>query len=379
MKKIAIVYDWMDKWGGVERILLMLHELFPQAVYYTSFVNYDKAPWARELDVRTSFMQRLPSIVLKSRLLSLPFFPYAFESFNLREYDIVLSITSSFAKGVITDHHTKHISLLLTPPRFLWQGEENYQKGGLMGGMYKRRLREWDVIASERPDEYLAISKTVARRCRKYYHRDCAVLYPPFDIQYWQRIARNVHRDNVPSLLSGLANRKYCLVVSRLERYKRVDIAVDAFKNGGLAKYVDALVIVGRGTEEQKLKARARMSENIIFYNSVNDTELAWLYQHAQAHIMPQEEDFGYTSLEAQYFNCPVIAFNRGGAVETVIEGKTGLFFDEQTPAALVKTLERFAVMKYNLRTVNSDVFQENVARYDKDRFAKALYEITNL
>lgn len=379
MKKIAIVYDWMDKWGGVERILLMLHELFPQAVYYTSFVNYDKAPWARELDVRTSFMQRLPSTILKSRLLSLPFFPYAFESFNLREYDIIFSISSSFAKGVITDHHTKHISLLLTPPRFLWHGEENYQKGGLLGGMYKRRLREWDMVASKRPDQYLAISKAVAGRCRKYYHQDCTVLYPPFDTQYWQKVKGELHNGNVSSSFPELDNKRYCLVVGRLEKYKRVDIAVDVFKEGGLSKHFDALVIVGKGTEEQKLKAKAQTSNNIVFYNSLNDTELAWLYQHAQAHIMAQEEDFGYTSLEAQFFNCPVIAFNRGGAIETVIDGKTGLFFDEQTPAALVKTLERFAVMKYNLRTGNSDVFQENVARYDKDRFAKGLYEITNL
>ena len=121
MKKIAIVYDWMDKWGGVERMLLILHELFPHAVFYTSFVDYDTAFWAQSLNLRTSYMQRLPRFILRNRVLSLPFFTYAFESFNLREYDVVISVSSSFAKGVVTDHHTKHISIILTPPRFLWQ------------------------------------------------------------------------------------------------------------------------------------------------------------------------------------------------------------------------------------------------------------------
>lgn len=380
MKRIAIVYDWMDKWGGVERMLLMLHELFPQAVFYTSFVDYDAAPWAKALNLQTSFMQKLPRFILKSRVLSLPFFVYAFESFNLRDYDVVLSVSSSFAKGVVTDHHTKHISFILTPPRFLWQGEENYKKGGLVGEMLKSRFRGWDMVAANRPDMLLAISKTVANRCAKYYKRDSFVVYPPFDSNYWGGVkSRLLNTGASAELVGSLSQSRFCLVVSRLEQYKRVDVAVDAFKDDAVLKYFDRLVVVGVGTEEKRLKARAGSNKSVTFYQSITDTDLAWLYQNAAAHIMPQEEDFGYTSIEAQFFHCPVIAFSRGGASETVIDGQTGLLFDAQTPSSLIEALARLASMKYNLRTVNTQVFQKNVARYDKALFAATLKNITNL
>ena len=380
MKKIAIVYDWMDKWGGVERMLLILHELFPHAVFYTSFVDYDTAIWAQSLNPRTSYMQRLPRFILRNRVLSLPFFTYAFESFNLREYDVVISVSSSFAKGVVTDHHTKHISIILTPPRFLWQGEENYKKGGMVGWVLKRRLREWDVVAAERPDTLLAISKTVANRCKKYYKRDSLVVYPPFDSNYWDTVKSKLLNTGVSKeLVSDLSGSRFGLVVSRLERYKRIDIAVDAFRDGALSKHYDKLVIVGKGTEEKRLKIRAGSSKLICFYQSITDTDLAWLYHSASAHIMPQEEDFGYTSIEAQFFHCPVVAFSRGGASETVIDGKTGILFDMQTPSSLIEALARLASMKYNLSTVNTQAFQNNVAQYDKAQFATVMKDITNL
>lgn len=170
-RKIAIVYDWIDKWGGVERVLLTLHKIFPEAVFYTSYFDPENAGWAKDLKIKTSFIQSLPGFIKNSRIASLPFYPFAFESFNFNEYDLVISVTSSFAKSIITQPKTKHICYLLTPTRFLWSHQKDYFKKNIINNYYLKKLKDWDFVTTRRPDKIISISQTVAKRCLKYYHR----------------------------------------------------------------------------------------------------------------------------------------------------------------------------------------------------------------
>jgi len=369
--KIAIVYDWLDKWGGVERILLTLHEIFPQADFYTSYFDEKEAFWARDLNIKTSFIQQIPSFIKKSRTTSLLFYPFAFESFNFNNYDLVISATSSFAKAIITQPKTFHFCYLLTPTRFLWSHESDYlstAKKKLIRS-YLNYLKNWDKTVAQRPDRIVSISQTVADRCRRYYGRESEVIYPPFDIEYWNMIRSKVKSQN--SKLQ-LKSQKFFLVVSRLEPYKKVDLAIDTFnKMSNLS-----LVIVGKGSQEKKLRKLA--GNNILFLNNLNDEELAYLYSKARALIMPQEEDFGYVALEAQFFGCPVIAYKKGGATETIKDGETGLFFNRQSVESLKRTVERFNKIGYNLRYKTSK-FGDNVERFNKTKFMEKFKNIISI
>lgn len=341
-KKVAIIYDWIDSWGGVERVLLEFQHLFPQADFYTSYYDQHKAPWAKDLKIIPSFIQRLPSFIRKNRIMSLPLFPYAFESFNLSEYDLVISVSSAFSKAVITKPHTKHICYLLTPPRYLWGMTDTYIIAQsfmsfvkrFVSGPLARYLREFDYIIAQRPDVIVSISHTVATRCKKYYQRPSHVIYPPFDIEYWTQMHLQTEQDRP-------IEDNYYLVVSRLEPYKNVHLPINVF-NSNKKK----LVIIGRGTQKEKLKAMA--SSNIIFIENITDQQLANWYRHAAALIMPQEEDFGYVALEAQIMGCPVIAYEKGGSCETVVKAGNNVFFDNQSEGALQEALERFEQTSYN-------------------------------
>lgn len=371
-RKIAIVYDWIDKWGGAERVLLTLHDLFPQAAFYTSYVDLKTAPWAKDLGLKTSFINSLPPFIKKSRIFSLPFYAYAFESFDFSNYDIVISVTSSFAKGIITKPPTKHICYLLTPTRFLWTYPDEYQQdkfSRVATACFIKKLREWDFVTAQRPDFYAAISQGVADRCLKFYRKEARVIYPPFDIDHWEQSEKKP--DFSPSNVQCLEGKKYFLVVSRLEKYKRIDLAIDAFNNLG-----ENLVVVGRGTEEKRIKRKAR--NNIIFINAVNDQELAELYKKAEALIMPQEEDFGYVSLEAQFYGCPVVAYGKGGAVETLINGKTGIYFYEQQSQSLRNAVERLRSMSYNIKHSTKILGRKQAEKFNKERFKEEFVKLIN-
>ena len=388
--KIAIVYDWIDKWGGVERVLLTLHEMFPEADFYTSYFDSDKASWAKDLKIKTSFIQKLPRFIRENRIVSLPLYPYAFESFDFSGYDIVVSVTSSFAKGIITKPETLHICYLLTPTRFLWSHKESYLSSVTKKVLipYINKLKRWDRIAAQRPDRIISISQTVADRCTKYYGRESKVMYPPFDISHWTRIKSEIRNSKfqINSKFKTLNIKpNFFLVVSRLEPYKKVDLVIDVFKTlgevptgrrphrFGTIKKIN-LVIVGDGSEKSRLRKLA--GENIEFLSELADEELALLYSQANALIMPQEEDFGYVSLEAQFFGCPVIAYNKGGARETIIEGKTGIFFGQQTEEALSKAIKRFDMIKYELKRSAIEMGPKNVERFAKDKFTHKFLDL---
>ena len=225
----------------------------------------------------------------------------------------------------------------LTPTRFLWSGEDDYispvaQK--LLKPVITH-LKKWDKIASERPDRYIAISKTVSKRIKDIYNKDSSVIYPPFPINYWEGQLRHTSPPSTP-LSDG-----YYLIVSRLQKYKKVDLAIKAFNKMPQKQ----LVIVGNGPEKHRLESMA--GNNTRFVEAHSDAQLAFLYGHAKACIMPQIEDFGYVSLEAQICSCPVIAYNEGGATESVRHLKTGFLFKEQTSHGIITAIESFEAVSY--------------------------------
>lgn len=360
--KTAIVYDWIDKWGGVERLLLELHSLFPDAIFFTSYHDKKKAKWANKLTITQSFIASLPHFIQGSRTASLPFYPFAFESFDFEGYDVVLSVSSFFAKSVITRPGVKHINYLLSPPRYLWLYPELYY-GKTMRSILSPALgylRKWDLVASSRPDKILAISKTVADRCSSIYGRDASVVYPPFDAEYWIK-EQNKHSTFVVPFTN------FCLAVARLEQYKKIDLLLNVFRS--LPNH--HLVVVGTGSQEKKLKKIA--PTNVVFVKGISDGELATLYSRAQCLIIPQEEDFGYTALEAQALGCPVLAYEKGGVTE-IITHKTGLFFSHQSERSLKNALERLHTISYNLKKSAKEEGPRRVAFFSRSRFKSELF-----
>lgn len=295
-KRVAIVYDRVNKWGGAERVLLALHEIFPDAPLYTSVYDSKNAPWAKVFpEVKSSFLQKFPFAKSNHEFLA-PLMPRAFESFMLTDFDVVISVTSEAAKGVKTKPGTLHICYCLTPTRYLWSGYGEYFKDPFLRTISKPvidYLKKWDKKVSKRPHKMVAISSEVQKRIKKYYGRNSSVVFPPVTIPgYGQSIMKYPKR--------------YFLVVSRLDYgYKKVDLAVRAFNKLGFP-----LVIVGTGREEKKLKSMAK--SNIRFVGKVSEKELAKHYSRAKALIMPQEEDFGIVAVEAQSMGVPVIAFKKG-------------------------------------------------------------------
>jgi len=331
--KTALVYDRVNKWGGAERVLLALHRLFPEAPLYTSVYDSQGAPWAKDFKVIPSFLQNFP--FAKKNHEAYPFLmPLAFESFDFGEFDLVISVTSEAAKGIITQPKTVHLCYCLTPTRYLWSGYEEYFRNNLQRlafGWLVNCLRKWDLIAAQRPDKYLAISKTVQKRIKKYYGRDSSVVYPPVDLSKFD-LQEPGQKNKI--------NEEYFLVVSRLVKYKKIDLAIKAFNQLG-----KNLKIVGLGSQMVKLKRMAQ--KNIQFLGQLTDQDLVRYYQNCQAVIFPQEEDFGLVPIEAQACGKPVIAFRAGGATETVVEGKTGELFYPQSADALIKVLKSFKARKY--------------------------------
>ncbi len=352
--KIALVYDRVNKIGGAERVLETLHEIYPDAPLYTAVYNPQSAPWAKKFKVIPSFLQKFP--LAKSRHEVFPYLmPIAFESFDFDEYDLVISVTSEAAKGILTKPKTLHLCYCLTPTRYLWSGYQDYFQNPVfrfLSSPVITYLRYWDRIACQRPDVYLAISENVKKRIKKYYGRDSQVIYPPVDLEKFKT------RD------SSLNVDSYYLVVSRLVGYKRVEIVVEAFNKLGLP-----LKIIGRGTEMGRLKRMAK--KNVEFLGQLTDKELISYYQKCRALVFPQEEDFGLVPLEAQACGKPVIAFRGGGALETVVQGKTGEFFSPQTSESLIKVVKSFKPEKY----LPGDC-QEQAEKFGKEIFKKKFKEV---
>jgi glycosyltransferase involved in cell wall biosynthesis len=356
--KVAIVYDRVNKWGGAERVLLTLHEIFPKAPLYTSVYDPIGAPWAKVFpEVVTSFLQNIPFAKSNHEFLA-PLMPFAFRSFDFSKYDLVISVTSEAAKGIKVKGKTKHICYCLTPTRYLWSGYKEYFKGSLFKNLTKpvvSLLRTWDRNAAQKPDTFVAISTEVQNRIKKYYGRKSEIVFPPVEL--------SIHRSNNNK-------KKYYLLVSRLDYgYKKVDLAIKAFNNLGLP-----LVIVGTGREEKKLKKLAK--SNIFFAGRVDETKLNNFYSGAKALIMPQEEDFGIVAVEAQSFGVPVIAFKKGGSLDTIIPSRTGIFFDKQTVKSLVDAVKHFNDSNHWNKNASGCI--KNAKRFSSARFKKEILALVD-
>jgi glycosyltransferase involved in cell wall biosynthesis len=341
--KVALVYDRVNTWGGAERVLLALHSLFPSAPLYTSFFNSKKAEWARVFDVRTSFMQKVFRASSNHELLPLCM-PMAFESMSFDEYDLVISVTSDAAKGIITKPSTKHICYCLTPTRYLWSGYDEYFKNPAVKFLTRPAisyLRKWDAAAAARPDIFIGISKEVQKRIKTYYQRDSELIYPPMMLSIFEK-SEEYKKDF--ERMNHKKENDYFLIVSRLSRfakYKHIDLAIKA-----CSKLRMPLKIVGTGNWENELKAMA--GPTVEFLGNVTDKKLVACYMSCKALILPGVDDFGLTAVEAQLYGKPVIAYRAGGATETVIEKKTGYFFDKHTETALIESLNRFKNFSYD-------------------------------
>lgn len=332
--RVALVYDRVNKIGGAERLLLALHQLFPKAPLYTLVYNPKTAPWAKVFHVHTTFLNKVRFFQTHHELLA-PIAGLAFETLDFSRYDLVISLTSSDAKAIITPPGTTHICYCLTPTRYLWSSARRYSRYPLLGIFLKfflRYLRRLDMQQSRRPDSYIAISSEVADRIKHYYHQPAPVVYPPVDSRFLTKRSRAATKSD------------YFLVVSRLVPYKRVDLAIKAC----LAKNLP-LTVIGTGSQANKLQKLASQQPSLItFLGAVDDEALINHYHQAKALIFPQFEDFGLTPLEAQACGTPVIAYGKGGALETIIDQKTGLFFHHQTTASLCQALDRFAKLKFS-------------------------------
>ena len=358
--KVALVYDRVNKIGGAERVLLSLHELFPDAPLYTAVYDAKGAAWANVFEVKPTWMDSVPFASTNHEFF--PWLtPFAFESIDFDGFDLVISVTSAEAKSILTKPKTIHICYCLTPTRYLWSGFDLYTKGTGVSSFFLKlfgpMLKRWDQVASSRPDHYIAISNRVKQRIKTYYNRlTDAVIYPPVRTDFF-----------VPSPSS---RGDYYLYVSRLVPYKRPDVIIDAFNTNGYP-----LVVVGVGSEKNNLMERAK--GNITFAGStVSDTELLNYYQHCRAFVFAGDEDFGIVAAEAQSCGKPVIAYRKSGMAEIVVDGKTGILFDKQTASSLCAAVQKERTMTFDSAAcrLQGVRFSENRFKEEFQTFIKTMY-----
>lgn len=350
--KVALVHDWLNQLGGAEDVLENFVDMFPQAPLYTALYWRHQMPshW-QQWDIRTSFIDNLP-LAYKKQQLYFPLYPFAFEQFDFRGYDLVLSNKSGFCHGIITDPETLHICYCLTPTRYVWRYHQ-YAEQERLGGVVRRVLppfltflRQWDRLAADRVDHFIAISQEVRRRIGKVYRREATIIYPPVDTT---RFAPSSH----------IAD--YYLIVGRLVPYRRIDLLIEAFN-----QMQRPLLIAGSGRDRERLEAMA--GPTIEFLGYVPDADLPDLLARCRAFMFPGEEDFGIAPIQAMAAGRPVIAYAAGGALDTVIPGKTGVLFAEQSVPAIIAAVEAFEAER-----VDSHLIQQHAAQFDTAVFQQKM------
>ncbi len=361
--KVALVHDWLTGMRGGEKVLEVFCEIFPEADLYTLIhVPGSVSKTIEDRKIYTSFLQRIPFAAKRYRSL-LPLFPLAIESFDFSKYDVIVSTSHCVAKGVIPPPGAFHLSYIFTPMRYVWDQYGMYFGEGRVGWfsdklirVFAHYLRMWDITSSTRVDDFVAISSHVADRVEKYYRRDSSIIFPPVDCSRFS---------------VGAGPEDYYLIVSAFAPYKRIDIAIEAFNSLGLK-----LKIIGSGQDESKLKKMA--GPNIEFLGWKSDSEIAEHYGKCRALIFPGEEDFGIVPLEAMASGRPVIAYGKGGALETIVPagGKanspTGVFFPEQTGAALEEAVKSF---EKNIKVFNPSAIREHALGFDRPVFKEKISE----
>lgn len=352
--KLALVHDWLNGMRGGEKGLEVLCDLFPDADLYTLFYEPDRVSAAiRRMNPRPSVLQRFP-LARRYYRHYLPLYPWAIGKFDMTGYDAVISSSHCAAKGIRLNDRQVHICYCYAPMRYIWEqydayfgGRNRWRLSSLAMRFWRERLRRWDVATAKRVTSFIAISATVANRITRYYGREAKVVHPPVDTDRFHPL--------------GTEQGDYFLVVAALVAYKRIDLAVEVFARVGLPLWV-----VGEGPERQELERSAGPTTRFLGW--VGDDELVRLYNGCRALIFPGEEDFGITAVEAQACGRPVIALRKGGAVETVLDQRTGLFFNEPTGESLCQAIETF-----NKRSFDRGVIRAHAERFGGDRCRREL------
>jgi glycosyltransferase involved in cell wall biosynthesis len=355
---LTLVHDWLNQIGGAEDVLETLVGMFPGAPIYTSMYWRDGMPIGyHDWEIHTTWMDHLPGIYRRHQPY-LPLYPTAFAGLDLSGYDVVLSNKSGFCHGVRTGDAV-HICYCLSPTRYVWDFDAYSAREALSGALKATlrpliaALRLWDYQAAQRVDHFVAISREIQDRIRRFYGRESCVIHPPVDTD---RFHPSDERE------------AYYLVVSRLIPYKRIDLAVQAFNRLGLP-----LVIAGEGRDRDALEALAGPA--VTFLGYVPDEELPGLFARCRAYVLPGKEDFCIAPVQAQAAGRPVIAYGAGGALDTVVPGETGVFFHEQTAEALAETVRAFdpddmdpGACRANAERFTVPVFQERLKRFVRQR-----------
>jgi len=391
--KIALVHELLTMRGGAERVLRIAAGMFPDAPIYTLLYNEKKlGDWFPKARIRTSALQSTALLRYCANSLFnfnhhtfLPFFPSAVESWDFSEYDLVLSFSSAFAHGIITNGKPKHICYVHSPARYLWDRTHDVINAAESHGFrllkpLKRKylehifhkLRIWDCESSARPDKLIAASKEVQRRIELYWRRKSEVIYPPID-DFWLNNNQQATNQNSTALLRYCANNLpstidnqqfYYVIVSTLAPYKRIDLAISACNKGK-----KNLIIIGEGPDRKRLERLAGPTVTFLGYQPKE--KVAEYYSNAIATIFPGSEDFGLVPLESMASGTPVIAFNKGGAKETVIEGETGTFFDEPSADSLLCAMEQF-----DRDSFSPDKMRSHAEKFSRGRFEESIRNI---
>ena len=349
--KVAIVHDWLTGMRGGEKVLDEIFKVSAQAEIYTLLHFEDKiSPKINGHKITTSFLQRLPGFLKRKYAFLLPLMPLAVEQFNLKDFDLVLSVSHCVAKAARPGEKARHICYCNSPMRYAYDMFQAYF--GHRGWLYRNFIgcllyfiKAWDKATVKRVDYFIGNSKNIANKVKRYYQREAAVIYPPVDTEYFR-----------PA--KGQKDKGFYLIVSALVPYKKVDLAVQAFKKMPDKK----LVVIGSGMERERLERLAPSNVRLLGWQS--DEEIKRHYQNCRAFLFPGEEDFGITAVEAQACGRPVIAFRKGGCLETVVEGKTGQFFDRQSPQAMVQAIKDFEKKRFK-----PEDCRKNALRFSKKAF----------
>ena len=354
--KVAIVHDYLNQYGGAERVLEEIKLTWPDAPVFTSIYDPARMPaHYRDWDIRPSWLNRIPFASRKHQAL-LPLLPNAFESFDLDGYDLIVSSSSGLAHGIIPGPRSTHVCYCHSPPRFLW-GYHRYVERERLGRLTRAflapqlvKLRQWDRVAADRTDAWITTSRAMQARIRQVYGKPSTIIPPPVDTGRFDL---------------GTGAGGYFLMLMRLVGWKRPDIVVEACTRLGLQ-----LVVAGSGREEGRLREMA--GPTVRFVGRVNDAQMRDLYRDCAAFILPSEEDFGITPLEAMAAGRPVIAYGRGGVLDTVIPGRTGAFFEEQTADSVAGALAAFRAADYDRSVIRAqaDLFSNAAFRQRLRSFA---------
>ena len=349
MSKIALVHDYFVQMGGAERVVEAMHDSFPSSPVYTTVALPQMLPGRlRAADIRTSPLQRLPAMESRFRHYFM-LYPFAVENFDLSQFDLIFSSSSGYAKGVRRTRSTIHVCYCHTPMRWVWRYEDYVSREKFGRGVRSMLpmalwgLRKWDLRASQQPNYYIANSRLVAERIRKIYGREAFVIPPPIEVNRF-------HMSN--------DIEDYYLVLSRLMPYKRIDLAIEACK-----RMNRRLVIIGDGPDRARLEKLG--DDRIEFLGRQPDAIVNYYAARCRALIFPGEEDFGMAPLEANAAGRPVIAYRGGGAVETVEEGKTGIFFDQPNSRSLCTAIEQFEAMFWS-----QILLRRHAEKFDRNVFA---------